>query len=497
MIKEKFSYFLVIVFVIISLAISFYTLTRQSIRLDEAQSLWVAAKTIPGILAYISMDVHVPLYELILHSWLQIFGINIIWARILSYIFFIASLPVLYFVSRQATSKTIALLTVMLYSLSPFIVWYSFEARMYTLFTLVTCISHYFFLKIIKTNGQRGEVGYFFSTLLGLFTHYFFTLLILSQIVYLFIWIQDKKSEQWVIFEEYKPKELLKNIFIPLFLAGLFFVPWGIYFIIQGAAAATQPLIPPSSVYNLLQTVINFLFGFQSATVQTLLIALWPLSVIPIFFIFSKRKAEIPFNNIKYFIVVTLFPIILVFVISFIKPVFLIRYLIFTAPSFFIIFSWILFQLSRQISQALLVLFAFIMLGFLFFQNASNATPVKEDYRGAANYISKKASAGDVIAISSPFTIYPFEYYYKGQAVIETIPFWDVYKSGRISKFSTERLKTQINNYSKNYNNVYIILSYDQGYEKKIINYMDTHYQRLDLKVFSPGLSLREYKLKY
>ena len=51
--------------------------------------------------------------------------------------------------------------------------------------------------------------------------------------------------------------------------------------------------------------------------------------------------------------------------------------------------------------------------------------------------------------------------------------------------------------YRKIYQNVYIVLSYDQGYETDIIHFMDTHYKLLQKKQFSPAVQLREYKLRY
>src|SRR5437588_643089 len=97
----RFVYVSVLSFVVISLAISIYILFQQSIRLDESQSLWAATKTITGIINYISLDVHVPLYELILHFWLQIFGTNIIFARLLSFLFFLGTLPILFIIAKD------------------------------------------------------------------------------------------------------------------------------------------------------------------------------------------------------------------------------------------------------------------------------------------------------------------------------------------------------------------------------------------------------------
>lgn len=498
MIKQRISLLIVILFVVISLFVSVYMLFQQSIRLDEAQSLWVATKTIPGIIEYLSKDVQTPLYHVILHFWLMVFGNNIVAARALSFIFFILSMPILYILARQSTNRTVSLLTVALYSLSPFIIWYSFEARTYSLLTLVTCFAHYYFLKMIRTNGEKGDVGYFFSVLIGLFTHYFFFFVIFSQFFYLIVWYMKKKKEQaQEIYSISKNKNVLNNFFVPVIIAVCIFIPWVLYFLLRGAASETQPLIDNPSIYSLLQTIVNFLFGFQSTSIQSLLVALWPLSLVPIFLIFSKREVDAPFENIRYFLIMTILPIALVFLISFVKPVYLVRYLIFTIPSFFLLFSWILFHISRQVSTAILTIFAFIMFGFLMLQNFSNATPVKEDYKSVSSYLFNKTSPNDVVLVTAPFTIYPLDYYYKGSAVVVTIPEWDVYNTQSIPPFSIENLEKQLDKYENSYDNMYVVLSYDQGYEDDLKKYLDNNYKRLELKNFSPGLELRKYQLKY
>jgi hypothetical protein len=137
------------------------------------------------------------------------------------------------------------------------------------------------------------------------------------------------------------------------------------------------------------------------------------------------------------------------------------------------------------------------MFGFLMVQNVSNATPVKEDYKSVSSYLVSKSTPNDIVLVSAPFTIYPLQYYYKGSAVVVTIPEWDVYTTQTIPAFTTSNLEQQLKKYENNFDNMYIILSYDQGYEKKIKEYLDNHYKRLELKKFSPGLELRKYQLKY
>jgi hypothetical protein len=129
-------------------------------------------------------------------------------------------------------------------------------------------------------------------------------------------------------------------------------------------------------------------------------------------------------------------------------------------------------------------------------QTTSAATPVRENYEGVSNYLEAKATPEDVIAVSAPFTLYPLEYTYTGTTKLTSIPQWDRYSSGAIPPFSVAELDKQVQVDKKQYNRLFLVLSYDQGYEESIRKYFD-HYQLIESKTFSPKLEVRVYKLRY
>ncbi len=486
---------------IVDFIFNIYQLLSQSIRLDEAQSIWASTKPVVGILGYLSQDVAAPLYALLLHFWIQVFGPDIMLARILSLIFLLMTLPVLYRLARESSNKKVAMLTVILFSLSPFIMWYTSEARMYTLFTFVTCLNHLFFLRLIKSDGKKGAGGYLISAVLGLYTHYFFVFLLITQAVYLaIVWFLNVLSENGSA--KSLTSRILKYKSQPLFIGKLmiisfyFFAPWLIYVMSRGGASSTQPLITAPTTYNIFQAFVNFLFGFQANVIQSLLVSFWPLAVILLFFIFTQKRRNF-LSNAGYFVMATFFPIIIDFLGSFFRPIFLSRYLILTTPSLFFILAWVIINNSRKVSSVLITSVIFVMFGLTLYQNVSASTPVKENYRDVSIYLQSHAKPQDIIVASAPFTIYPIEYTYHGTNRIDTIPLWDPYEQGAIPKYSTADLASQVKKYTTQYNRMFVILSYDQGYQKDIVQYLDKHYKRNDLKKFSTGLEIREYQLKY
>src|SRR5438128_2111892 len=75
--------------IILASAVSFALFINQSLRLDEAQSLWQSARTPIGIVRLVAEDVHVPLYHILLHYWEVLFGNGVAVARMLSLAFFL------------------------------------------------------------------------------------------------------------------------------------------------------------------------------------------------------------------------------------------------------------------------------------------------------------------------------------------------------------------------------------------------------------------------
>lgn len=485
---------------IFTTAISAFTLFPQSIRLDEAQELWVATKPVLSILNWdaTSTATWVPLYEIILHLFVQFFGASVIVSRSLSFIFFLATLPVLFFLYNKVSNKKIALLSIVIFSVSPFILWYGSEGRVYTMFVLISSINTLFFMDFLKSDGKLGKTGYIISSILGFYTHYFFFFLILTQIIYLFTKVLTK-SELPQAGRRLPPIRDYRLFFIHLLnvlLAFVFFMPWIFLVMRAGTISNAEPLIPPPTSFNIFQTIVNFIFGFQIQSIQGAIISFWPLIIILLFFVFTHKKEQ-KANFVDYFVFSAFAPIMLVFAASIVKPIFLSRYLIFTTPSLFFLVVWMLLSYSKKISAILLSVFILVMIFLLLYQNYSVYTPVKEDYKGVTLYLEKNTNPSDIIAITAPFTIYPIEYYYTGSASLVTIPEWDRYTQNKIPPFSLIKLQNQLAKYKKVYSRIFIVYSYDQGYENTIKQYFEHHYKRLSLRKFSPGLEVYVYKLRY
>jgi len=483
LVKTRFIVLFVIIGSMIGVAlISRFALIDNSVRLDEAQSLWQTSHSLLGTLEVVARDVHVPLYHVLLHFWTLYFGDSITSARIMSLGFFLATIPIVYLLAREILSRNWSLFVVTLFSFSPFMNWYANEARMYTLLVFIAVLNQYFFLKMIKRD--KGWLGWTITAVIGAFSHYFFLFNLATQGV--FFLLNRKK---------FGPNAFKKVTAVAaLVVAAL--TPWLLYFRSEGSASNTTPLLPNPSTVDFFNAYSNFLYGFQNDQINTILVSFWPLLVLVA--LFAIRRNQRISTEFSYILMISLFPIVLAYIVSLlITPFFLSRYMVSSVAALLIIVVWFISNYGKRFAyiaaSALLVVTAVASIN----QNVSASTPVKEDYQSVANDVNRWVTPKDIVVLSAPFTVYPFQYYYTGSASISTLPIWNQNVPGSIPAFSSERLPDEVNKLKQDHQYLYLIQSQDQGYEEEIKTYFDRNFERTMVKQYSPGMSMYVYRVNY
>jgi 4-amino-4-deoxy-L-arabinose transferase-like glycosyltransferase len=161
---------------LLAAALRAFHLGAQSLWIDEAFTWFGAEVRAPLRLAAILESVHGPLYILILHAWGALAG-DAEWAlRAPSLFFGVATVPALAWLARRWLGRDAAAPAAWLAAGSPFLVWYSQEARNYMLLILCTCLAGVALLG----SGRRPFVralGYLIAAGAGLLSSFAFALL--------------------------------------------------------------------------------------------------------------------------------------------------------------------------------------------------------------------------------------------------------------------------------------------------------------------------------
>jgi len=311
---------------------------------DEAFSYFMAKKSIIEIAFLTAKDFNPPLYYFLLHFWMKIFGSSEIALRSLSIMFFWANISIifLFLIEIFKMKERKATFYLLIFIVNPILLFYAFEARMYSMLAFLATLSFYAFFK-------KNERLYLFAMIAGLFTHYFMVLIAFSHL--LILKMSKNKSENIKV----------KNIYISL----LTFLPWVIFFVIQNGLSSNFWIQKPnfSSIFGLLGIIYsgNESSFYPTATNQTIEINLIYLSIILMFivligvFLYAKRSNRVSqtiFETLAFWgIGIPLF----VWLFSFIKPIYFPRYLIFASVGLLFLIIFILEKLNNKLQIIFMV----------------------------------------------------------------------------------------------------------------------------------------------
>lgn len=162
--------------------------------LDEIWSMIMSApdKSVIDIINACKTDTHPPLFDLILHVFLNLVGDDPINGRILSLIFgFLGIFATFFYTLRIANSYSGAIIAFGLVSLSYFHIYYSAEGRFYTFIYLLSLVvlSHLYLYFTEKKN--KHLIIFTVTAILLVYTHYYGIILLLALgIAILFLYIK-------------------------------------------------------------------------------------------------------------------------------------------------------------------------------------------------------------------------------------------------------------------------------------------------------------------
>lgn len=121
-----------------------------------------------------------------MNVWISVFGDSEFAVRLPSAMFGSFSIIAIFAAGRTLFNKNTGLIAALILATSIFHITYSQEARSYSMLTLLSLISCYYFLKIISSQKKLFLAGYAISSILLLYTHYYGTLIIATQNIFFF-----------------------------------------------------------------------------------------------------------------------------------------------------------------------------------------------------------------------------------------------------------------------------------------------------------------------
>jgi mannosyltransferase len=224
-----------ILILLLAAALRFHMIESQSFWNDEGNSARLSERSLELIIEGTASDIHPPLYYLILRGWREFLGDSEFSLRAFSAFAGVALAAVVLALGRRligSSSYITTLLAGFLVAINPALIYYSQETRMYELLAILAALSTLLLVMWLQGGSKRVilAVAYVLSVAAGLYTHYFFPAILLTQNLFFVLWLAVQwRSGAHLEVEGHHSTRLLRAIgrWIAIMVAVfILYIPW-------------------------------------------------------------------------------------------------------------------------------------------------------------------------------------------------------------------------------------------------------------------------------
>lgn len=427
-------------------ALRFFRLDAQSFWNDEGNSARLAERSVRLIVEGAAGDVHPPLYYLMLAFWRRLLGDSEFALRALSAfagILLVAGILALgrLWVARLRDGRAraaVPLFAALFAAMHPALIYYSQETRMYMLLGLWAVLSSLLLARLLPHLRQPPDKklllwgsGYLLVTVAGLYTHYFYPAILLTQNITALIYLLRSQREHSSRHtpHPHTPTPLHRYIRWALLMlsALLLYLPWLPIFLRQTAGRAADPF-----------TAAEFLSGAARWLVLGETIPpdapwIWlPVTAALLLALLGALPTQSPIPNLPT--LTTLLPLLLILLLGATRPAYY-KFMI-IAPPFLALLAargfvrasfWarpVATPVKWVLRAAIGLLLVLVLWGSarsmqnLYFEPAF----ARADYRGIAARIDREAhpDAGVILNAANQWEV--FTYYHRDGAPVYPLP---------------------------------------------------------------------------
>ena len=359
-----------------------YKLDFQSLWVDELHTLiecnpeisWYDTTT-----AVLTLECKSPLYFYLIKIICSVFGYTSLIARLVSVIAGTAGIYAMYLLGKEIFDKRIGLIASALICVNYFHIYYSQEARGYTLYFLFTVLSFLFFIKTLKTLTKKNAILYGVTTLLSLHFHPFAILVIIAQgLLTLIFFLSEENKIKMTLF---------KRFFLGYLIIIIGFAPL-ITNVLTTVSSITESWIPKPTQGYFVDYFYEF-FGYSELLKPVLL----TIIICYLANAFISKDETNKYSGISFSFMLISVSLVTVFLIPYLYsilriPVVVSRYLINILPLFLLMISTGIGMMQNKfVRGSILFIFVIISLLDLFIIKDYYNVPTKTQFRELAEYV--------------------------------------------------------------------------------------------------------------
>ena len=402
---ENFRKYYVQIILLLLILIGFelrFAVSNVPLWYDEGHSVLVAIQNFPfGINSFLfTKDFqHTPFYFYFLHFWLKVFGNSEILMRMSSVIFGLACIPMGYILGSKIYNKTVGFISALLITISPLMIYYSIEIRMYAMVTLLAMLSMNYLIDFDKNNDKKS-----LAKLLTVNTLIPYLLIggivfnigqLISYIVYLFF-TQKENKIKIRMFITYQIYQLI--LLIPYFIITLFYAIKRSEFIMFH--------IPPFSFMHFIGNLQNF-FATRVGALFWVNYMPWYIDflffiaiILPIIYFINALITAFKEKNSKLYLIfsITIISYLIILLSAIFRIVIIVpRYIIFIVPFIFILAAVGFSKLKKWHLISFLIFFSVFSSYYLFKDDSYYQTKYNAIYDSTNYYKSRNLTNEDIV----------------------------------------------------------------------------------------------------
>lgn len=394
--------------VVVALAVRVHRIAAESYWYDELTFLrWTRYGPVELVMTFWSgVETNPPLYNLIVNAWHAVFGPSAASIRMVSVLFGVAAVVVLYLLGRELYGHRAGLASALVMAVAGYQVRFSQEARMYTMLLFGAVLSYYCLVRLLDGAGRRWEAGYVVATLFMLYTHYLAIFVVIAQALYVVPLLLTPgrvrdRSWSWIRAQ---------------LAVGLLYLPWVPAIFSQRASdwySTVGKTVPEP--WFLIELVMDF--GGRHASLSPLLVGAGIGAVLAWQATDDGDVAEVLGHRLyrhRQWCMLVLWlavPLVLPYLASVVGDPFfdLPRHAIAASAPLYLLAGAGIGRIDDRRLTALVVVAVIVVAGI----NLAGyyAEPDVEDHDGAARYISLAGDRGDLVLFSSPTVRSAFDLY--------------------------------------------------------------------------------------
>ncbi len=350
-----------------------------------------------------------PLYTIAMRPWINLTGTSPFALRFNSLLFGLLAVPLTYVLGRRMLNATSGLVGATLVALSPHLVWYSQEAKMYSVILALALLALYALRRALDGDGGRWWAAMIIATTLALYNHVLAALLIPLQVVLALVW-WPRLQRQW--------RGALTSLAC-LTLPYLPLLVWQARNWLLPVGRAT--LFTNRRFDVMLEATFNGWGGAfltDDRWAEALLAALSALALYGLAWAWLNNQRQ---REILALLAWILLPLAGIWLISTRQPIFTNRYMVWAAPAFYLLAAAGFAGLvggdgprsgrgSTLLAGALLTL-ALAGDGRALHHQATQA--IKPDFRAAAAYLHQRYQPDDLIIFHLSYMQHNFDFYFR------------------------------------------------------------------------------------